>query len=131
MIELLGDIGAGKTTFTQGLALGLGYHDEVPSPTFTIARSYPVRNGLTLHHLDFYRLSGHDIATDQLSEFADDPEVIVVIEWPGNGGANLPEKRLQVRLSYSDSDSEREIVLQALDPALKYLIEGISHDSKS
>ena len=53
IIELIGDLGAGKTTFTRGLAKGLGITDPIVSPSFTINCNYPGREGLTLHHYDF------------------------------------------------------------------------------
>ena len=55
IIELVGDVGAGKTTFTRGLAKGLAIHDNITSPSFTINCNYTGRDGLTLRHYDFYR----------------------------------------------------------------------------
>ncbi len=56
IIDLVSDVGGGKTTFTKGLARGLLVEEVVQSPTFTISRLYHARDGLELHHFDFYRL---------------------------------------------------------------------------
>ena len=57
VLELVGDIGAGKTTLTKGIARALGIIEPVQSPTFTISRVYDSPKGLRLAHYDFYRLS--------------------------------------------------------------------------
>ncbi len=81
VIELVGDIGAGKTTFTKGLAVGLEIDEDVQSPTFTINRTYSTAHGLTLSHYDFYRLNDAGILRAELSESVNDPNTITVIEW--------------------------------------------------
>ena len=67
-LELIGDIGAGKTTLTKGLARGLHIEDEVQSPTFTISRNYEAADGLRLAHYDFYRLPDAGIMKMELDE---------------------------------------------------------------
>ena len=81
LIDLIGDVGAGKTTLTKGIALGLGITEEVQSPSFTISRTYEARNNLTLVHYDFYRLDDPGIMKDTLKETLDDDNCINVIEW--------------------------------------------------
>ena len=68
VIELIGDVGAGKTTFTRGLAQGLGAKNEVTSPSFTISKSYALPNGKTLTHYDFYRLQDPGLMSEDLAE---------------------------------------------------------------
>ena len=65
-IELVGDIGAGKTTLTKGLARGMGIAEEVQSPTFTLSRVYDAPNGRRLAHYDFYRLNNAGIMQAEL-----------------------------------------------------------------
>ena len=83
-IALTGDLGAGKTTFVQGLARGLGVSHQyyITSPTFTILNTYPAKE-FTLCHLDLYRLAEADeleyIGFDDLVN----PDHIIVVEWPG------------------------------------------------
>src|SRR3989344_4645507 len=79
VIELRSDLGGGKTTFVRGLARGLGSNDTVSSPTFTLSKIYKVKNGLEIHHFDFYRLSDAGIMADQLAESLEDPKVITIV----------------------------------------------------
>src|SRR5690606_26934111 len=91
-LTLEGDLGAGKTTFTKGLAKGLGIERTVNSPTFTILKQYEGR--LNLNHFDVYRLenSDEDIGFDEL--FAE--EAVSVIEWAQFIEDYLPEDRLDI-----------------------------------
>jgi tRNA threonylcarbamoyladenosine biosynthesis protein TsaE len=66
-IELVGDVGAGKTTLTKGIALGMGVDEDVQSPSFTISRLYTTPGGISLAHYDFYRLSDAGIMGDELT----------------------------------------------------------------
>lgn len=95
VLELIGDVGAGKTTFTKGLALGLGVLETVQSPTFTISRVYEGDN-LTLSHYDFYRLNDYGIMKMELAENLSDPQNITVVEWAGELVDILPEKHLKL-----------------------------------
>ncbi len=95
LLVLTGDLGAGKTQFTKGIAVGLGIEDRVTSPTFALHQQYEGRE--LLHHLDVYRL-------DDLAETIDLdlPELIesgvTVIEWGDTIEAVLPAERLVVRI---------------------------------
>ena len=82
-ISLEGDLGSGKTTFTQGLAKGLGVSDQyiITSPTFTLINEYPAAP-LTLYHLDLYRLSSYDELSDIGFEELLKNTGVIVVEWP-------------------------------------------------
>ena len=95
VLELIGDVGAGKTTFTKGLALGLGVLETVQSPTFTISRVYEGDN-LTLSHYDFYRLNDYGVMKMELAENLSDPQNITVVEWAGELADILPKKNLKL-----------------------------------
>ena len=95
VLELIGDVGAGKTTFTKGLALSLGVLETVQSPTFTISRVYEGDN-LTLSHYDFYRLNDYGIMKMELAENLSDPQNITVVEWAGELADILPKKHLKL-----------------------------------
>ncbi|MDB5162136.1 MAG: hypothetical protein JWM52_644 [Candidatus Saccharibacteria bacterium] len=97
IIELVGDVGAGKTTFTKGLALGLDVKDDVQSPSFTISRVYEARDGLELAHYDFYRLSDAGIMKDELAETMQSPMTITAIEWADIVEGILPEDRITIQ----------------------------------
>jgi tRNA threonylcarbamoyladenosine biosynthesis protein TsaE len=124
VIELVGDVGAGKTTFVKGLALGLDIDDTVQSPTFTISRVYEARDGLELAHYDFYRLSEPGIMAMEIAESLAEPCSIVVIEWAGIVENVLPARRLTIEIE-SLSDTERQLILTAHDDDLKPLIEAV------
>ena len=105
VVLLSGDLGAGKTTFVRGLAEGLGIDpQEVSSPTFTIVHEYRGR-GLTLYHVDLYRLER--AATDDLGlEEIGVKDGVLAIEWPDRLTHDLPGARL-IRLEVVDDASRR------------------------
>ena len=85
ILTLSGELGSGKTTFTQGLALGLGIKNRILSPTFILSREYPLNNILfiKLIHIDLYRGEKlEDFASLGLDEIFANPANLVVIEWP-------------------------------------------------
>ena len=105
VLELVGDIGAGKTTLTKGIAQALGINEPVQSPTFTISRVYDSPKGLRLAHYDFYRLGEAGIMGDEIREAMDDDSVVVV-EWAGAVDDDLPKDRLVVKIT-TISEEER------------------------
>lgn len=115
VIELVGDVGSGKTTLVKGLARGLAVDDEVQSPSFTISRVYSARDGLTLAHYDFYRLSDPGIMTHELEETERDDKVVTVLEWGGVVEGVLPGDRLIIKLE-TTSESSRKLTINGLGP---------------
>lgn len=83
VIALRGDLGAGKTAFTRGLARGLGITDPVTSPTYTIVNEYP-QGRIPLFHFDMYRLTGPDDLFDIGWEDYLDRGGVCVVEWSEN-----------------------------------------------
>ncbi|NQV13805.1 MAG: tRNA (adenosine(37)-N6)-threonylcarbamoyltransferase complex ATPase subunit type 1 TsaE [Parcubacteria group bacterium] len=112
VISLLGDLGGGKTTFTQGLATGLSVKETITSPTFTIMKKYPVEHNTikNLYHLDLYRLSNpQELADLGFAEIAADPQNVTVIEWANKAKEIIPpENNLQIRFGWLGKD-KREI----------------------
>ena len=107
IIELIGDVGAGKTTFTKGLAKSLGITDEIQSPTFTISRVYEgSKNNLV--HYDFYRLNDAGIMAIEMQDVIDDPNNITVIEWGEPVREVLPKKYITVKIKII-SENIREV----------------------
>lgn len=96
-IELVGDLGSGKTLFVQGLAKGLGSRDVVHSPSFTISNQYRAGK-LTIYHFDFYRLSEPGIMQSELAEVLNDPATVVAIEWAKIVDNILPADCLSVNI---------------------------------
>lgn len=99
VFELIGDVGAGKTTFVKGIAKGLGVDDEVQSPSFTISRVYDGRDGLQLVHYDFYRLSDPGIMANEVAEMVADPKTITIIEWAAIVEGVLPHSHYSITIT--------------------------------
>jgi tRNA threonylcarbamoyladenosine biosynthesis protein TsaE len=125
IIELVGDVGAGKTTLTKGIAKGLAIDEDVQSPSFTISRVYDARGGLQLAHYDFYRLHDAGIMAAELHETLNDPQVITIIEWAEIVGGVLPEDRLTVQIT-SPSETARRVVLEAGGKKSRALLENLA-----
>lgn len=128
LLLLVGDLGAGKTTFTQGYAAALGIGEPVTSPTFTLAREYHGR--LLLHHLDVFRL-------DQISEVLDlglpellDSDGVILIEWGDAIRQALPNDYLEVALTFLEGQSsppdERIVVLTLVGPGWQARVEDLA-----
>ncbi len=109
VIELVGDVGTGKTTFTKGLAEGLGVASEITSPSFTISKVYKLADGGNLVHYDFYRLPEPGLMVEDLTENLENPENVVVIEWGESVADLLPEKHNKVEIRYNEEG--REVIL--------------------
>jgi tRNA threonylcarbamoyladenosine biosynthesis protein TsaE len=98
VVLLHGELGAGKTTFTQGLGAGLGVRGDVTSPTFVIARVHPsLDDGPALVHVDAYRLGG-SAELDDLDLDTSLDEAVTVVEWGGGIAEALSDERLEVRI---------------------------------
>lgn len=108
IIELIGDVGVGKTTFVRGLAKGLGIKEPVSSPSFTISKSYACPDGRTLVHYDFYRLNEPGLMSDELKEDLKNNNNIIIIEWSDSVKDILPKKHIIVNIKYND-DGSREM----------------------
>lgn len=108
VFELVGDVGAGKTTFTRGLADGLGVEEAVTSPSFTISKRYAYRqNDLAgeLIHYDFYRLDDAGLMRDELAEALALPGNVIVVEWGGGVADLLPESKVRLEISLNEDGS--------------------------
>lgn len=110
LLLLNGDLGAGKTTLTQGLGRALGIRRPVKSPTFTIVREYREAR-LPLFHMDFYRLENDDLSSIDLEGYLSEPG-LVVIEWPQLIMHDLPKEYLQLIIKRVDDswDSTKRTV---------------------
>jgi len=114
LIVLSGELGAGKTTFTQGLGAGLGVRGDITSPTFVIARVHPsLVGGPELVHVDAYRLGGLEELDDlDLDTSLDD--AVTVVEWGEGLAEGLSESRLEVAIVRGDAAPNHED--DGLDP---------------
>ncbi|HSE29234.1 MAG TPA: tRNA (adenosine(37)-N6)-threonylcarbamoyltransferase complex ATPase subunit type 1 TsaE [Candidatus Saccharimonadales bacterium] len=105
VFELKSDLGGGKTTFTKGLAVGMGVADVVQSPTFTISFIHKAARDLELHHFDFYRLQDAGIMNEELKESLNQPNTVVVIEWGDIVHKILPGDLISVTLRVQNDES--------------------------
>jgi tRNA threonylcarbamoyladenosine biosynthesis protein TsaE len=122
IIELVGDVGAGKTTLVKGIAGGLGVDEDVQSPSFTISRIYDTPRDLQLAHYDFYRLSDAGIMANELEEVSHDQHTITIIEWAGIIHGVLPDDRLTITIT-SPSETDRQVTLSAGGKNSQHLME--------
>ena len=135
VVVLSGDLGAGKTAFTQGLGLGLGVEHPVTSPTFTHANKY--EGELTLNHLDVYRLEHfQEVEELGLSELIDSNS-LTVIEWGNVISSVLTEGYLEISLSLGESLDERTIEFRLIgqqwvgrESELVSLVSSFSKESR-
>jgi len=121
-IELVGDLGGGKTTFVRGLARGLGSSDQVSSPTFKISNEYHGRN-LVLNHFDLYRLGEAGIISNELAEIIDDQQAVLVIEWADAVKNILPVKRLVINF-VPKSENVRQLKI-TYPETLNYVLKEV------
>jgi len=128
LILLVGDLGAGKTSFTQGFGTSLGVNEAITSPTFTLAREY--QGALQIHHLDVYRIDQieevRDLALPELFE----GNSVTLIEWGDQIISALPKDHLEISFAYGEADTARLITITANGPSwnsrmlpLKQLLE--------
>lgn len=124
-IELVGDVGAGKTTLTKGIAGGMKVEEDVQSPSFTISRVYQAKEGLELAHYDFYRLHDAGIMANELHETLYDPKSVTIIEWADIIKGILPEDHLSIRLA-SPSETTRRVEMVAGGAVSASLVEHMA-----
>lgn len=122
-IELISDLGGGKTTFVRGLASGAGSKDKVSSPTFTISKIYKTAS-FDIHHFDFYRLTEPGLIQHELGEILDYPKSVVITEWGEALSHLLPDSRLTIKIKRGENDSR--IIEFNYSKELSYLMKGLN-----
>jgi tRNA threonylcarbamoyladenosine biosynthesis protein TsaE len=115
VLALSGDLGAGKTTFVQGFLRGAGIRKKITSPTFIIVKSYKVKgykDYKKIYHIDCYRIhKPKDILNTGIGGILNNPENIVLIEWPERIKKLLPKKIIAINLKHGKKENERELNL--------------------
>lgn len=112
VIALYGELGAGKTTFVQGIARGLGIKKRIISPTFVLVREHRIKNYelriKQLYHVDLYRVqSEKDLEGLGLEEILNDKNAIIAIEWAEKLGLKLPKNRIDIYFEILEEDKRK------------------------
>lgn len=115
IILLRGGLGSGKTTFTKGLAVGLGIQARIISPTFVIIRMHTLEENpgekkkiKNMYHLDLYRVDSEEAVLNLgLRDLTQDKESVTIIEWPEKAESLLPKKRYDIQFEYIEENRRR------------------------
>jgi len=122
VVFLIGDLGAGKTTFARALLGALGVDTRIKSPTYSLIESYAV-GALAIHHLDLYRIAdAGELEWLGLADLTVGPHLLLV-EWPEHARAGLPPPDLILRLAHAPAS--RDIVLEASTPRAAAWVDGL------
>lgn len=123
VVELISDLGGGKTSLTRGIAAGFGSPDKVASPSFTLSKEY-IAGDKRIAHFDFYRLHEAGIMKDEIAELVNDPQVVTIVEWADVVADVLPDSRITITITYVD-ENERAITCRVPEE-FEYLLERIN-----
>ena len=125
-VYLIGELGAGKTTFTRGLLHFLGHTGSVKSPTYTLVEIY-VFSGYILYHFDFYRFNEPQEWLDAGLDEHFNAKSVCLVEWPEKAGDALPKADLEVHLEFTTGSTEdsRSARLVALSERGETCLQGL------
>lgn len=126
IVCLSGDLGAGKTAFTQGIAKGMGVKDYVTSPTYTIINEY--EGGLPLYHFDVYRLNDVEEMYELGYEEYFFGDGVVVLEWADIVRDIIPVERLWITILNTKGDNSREIIIEPTGETYDNIVKGMEHN---
>ena len=115
VVVLTGELGAGKTTFVQGIARGLGATEHVASPTFTLVREY-VSGRVPVAHVDLYRLEREQDVIDLALDELEDGERVLLVEWGDPVAELLADERLRIEFA-ANTDDVRRITVATVGPS--------------
>lgn len=126
VILLTGDLGAGKTTFTNGFGKGLGLKEDVISPTFNILKCY-FKAAIPMYHIDAYRLEGQNLELG-LEEYIEG-DGVCLIEWPQYIASLIPDERLEISICHAGGD-QRDFTISATSPHFDKLLDALKERQK-
>jgi len=119
VLTLSGDLGAGKTTFAQGVLEALGAQGPFTSPTFTIIKTYPLPDARTVYHVDPYRVGADDLEALGWEQMVSERGAIILLEWPQIVAALVPEDAVRVELSHVDERTRRIAITSAQERTIR------------
>jgi len=130
IICLTGDLGTGKTAFTQGIGKGLGVSENVVSPTYTIINEY-TSGRIPLYHFDVYRLE----SSDEMYELGCDEyfygDGVTVVEWADSVEDVIPAERLWIIINKLEEPDQREIIMEASGSIYEELLKELEKDENT
>lgn len=103
VIELVSDVGGGKTTFVKGVAKGAGSKDHVSSPTYKLSNVYNAPH-VQIYHFDFYRLPEAGLIAHELAEIGDQPNIVTIVEWSNVVAHVLPTERIVMSITATEHE---------------------------
>ncbi|MEK7162937.1 MAG: tRNA (adenosine(37)-N6)-threonylcarbamoyltransferase complex ATPase subunit type 1 TsaE [Patescibacteria group bacterium] len=113
VLALVGDLGAGKTTFVQGFLRAVGIKKKITSPTFVLIKTYKLTNLKTyklIYHIDCYRIKkSKELLALGLKEILNNPHNIILIEWPERIKNILPKDSIWIKFEYGEKENEKII----------------------
>lgn len=126
-LSLIGDLGAGKTTFTRHLLKALGHTGKVKSPTYTLCEPYELATDgieFSLHHFDLYRMRYAEEWLDAGFRDTFSNPGVCVVEWPEKAEGTLPAVDAELHLTMNDDES-RQLIIKATSPNGQALLEAL------
>lgn len=124
VLELVSDIGGGKTTLVRGIAEGMGCSDNVSSPTFTVSKVYRAGN-LQIVHCDFYRLHDPGLLSYELAESLSDSQTVTIVEWANIVQDVLPPTKITISIQ-ALADNKRTITINT-SSELSYVLKNLKN----
>jgi len=123
VIYLIGDLGAGKTTFTRYLLQTLGHQGAVKSPTYTLVEPYQIA-GQEIFHFDLYRLNDpYELELMGIRDYLETPNALFLFEWPSKGGDEIPDADLIIKIEKSEDELTRVATLTSSSLDLQNALE--------